>query len=293
MNCQIRFCLISSLLIFSISISTPVNAETVLKQIQRTGILRVAIREDAPPFGYLDADDNLQGYCLDFFALLKQQLVSNLERNTLSIKLLKSTSRNRFILIKNHNVDLECGPNTIQTDVPNNISFSSAFFVTGTQFLIKKDNRVNLKIEQNLAKIVQNLADLRFGVIGNTTTEEFIKDRYPSATLLKLSGVTGRVRGIQAVKQGRIDAMVSDGILLRAEAQQLGLSATEYPLIPETPLTCDRYGMIIKGNDPQWQDFINSVINSPESTELYNSWFGQLFSSTKAAEDFCDLEKSP
>ena len=291
MNRQIRLFLINSLLIFGLS--SPVNAETVLEQIQRTGILRIAIREDAPPFGYLDDNGKLQGYCLDFFALLRQRLISNLERNTLSIKLLKSTSRNRYTLVKNNIVDLECGPNTIHSDIPEKTGFSDVFFVTGTQFLIKKNNRVNLKIQENLVKIQQDLADLRLGVIGNTTTEEFIQDRYPSATLLKLSGVTGRVRGIQAVKQGRIDAMVSDGILLRAEAQQLGLSAAEYPLIPETPLTCDRYGMIIKGQDSQWQDFINSVINSPAATELYNSWFGQLFSYTQAAEDFCDLEKLP
>ncbi|WP_019505310.1 amino acid ABC transporter substrate-binding protein [Pleurocapsa sp. PCC 7319] len=291
MNRQIRLFLINSLLIFGLS--SPVNAETVLEQIQRTGILRIAIREDAAPFGYLDDNGKLQGYCLDFFALLRQRLISNLERNTLSIKLLKSNSRNRFTLVRNNIVDLECGPNTIRSDIPEQTSFSDVFFVTGTQFLIKKNNRVNLKIQQNLAKIQPDLADLRIGVIGNTTTEEFIKDRYPSATLLKLSGVTGRVRGIQAVRQGRIDAMVSDGILLRAEAQQLGLSATEYPLIPETPLTCDRYGMIIKGQDSQWQDFINSVINSSAATELYNSWFGRLFSYTQAAEDFCDLEKLP
>ena len=284
MNRQIRFCLISSLLIFGIS--SPINAETVLQQIQRTGILRVAIREDAPPFGYLDANDNLEGYCLDFFALLKQQLISNLERNTLSIKLLKSTPRNRFILIENHNVDLECGPNTIHADIPDSISFSSAFFVTGTQFLIKKDNRDRLNPDQDLA-------DLKIGLIGNTTTEKFISDRYPLATIRKYSGVTGKIRGIQAVKQDRIDAIVSDGILLRADAQQLELSATEYPLIPETPLTCDRYGMILKGQDSQWQDFINSVINSPAATELYNTWFGQLFSYTQAAEDFCDLEQAP
>ncbi len=284
MNRQIRFCLISSLLIFGIS--SPINAETILQQIQRTGILRVAIREDAPPFGYLDANDNLEGYCLDFFSLLKQQLISNLERNTLSIKLLKSTPRNRFILIENQNVDLECGPNTIHADIPDSISFSSAFFVTGTQFLIKKDNRDRLNLDQDLA-------DSKIGLIGNTTTEKFISDRYPLATIRKYSGVTGRIRGIQGVKQGRIDAMVSDGILLRAEAQQQELSAFEYPLIPETPLTCDRYGMILKGQDSQWQDFINSVINSQAATELYNTWFGQLFSYTQAAEDFCDLEQSP
>ncbi|MGL4883097.1 MAG: amino acid ABC transporter substrate-binding protein, partial [Waterburya sp.] len=61
-------------------LASPVKAETVLAKIQRTGVLTLAVREDAPPFGYLDANDNLQGYCLDFFALLEKQLNNKLER---------------------------------------------------------------------------------------------------------------------------------------------------------------------------------------------------------------------
>ena len=81
--------------------------------------------------------------------------------------------------------------------------------------------------------------------------------------------------------------MISDGILLRGEAQQLGLSSVEYSLIPDVPLTCDRYGMIIQSNDPGWQDFVNSVINSPEAAALSNAWFGQLFNYTQTTPDFC------
>jgi polar amino acid transport system substrate-binding protein len=81
--------------------------------------------------------------------------------------------------------------------------------------------------------------------------------------------------------------MISDGILLRAEAQQQGLSAAEYPLVPELPLTCDRYGMIIHSKDPQWQEFVNSVIDSPEAEALSNQWFGSLFSYAQLAQDVC------
>ena len=263
-----RLAFLTSVLCFWCS-SIPALAEDTLDKIQRTGVLNVAIREDAAPFGYLDANENLRGYCLDFFALLEDKLVESLKRNTLSIKLFKSIPANRFDLVARDIVDLECGPNTIRSDVPENTAFSTSFFITGTQFLVKKDNS---------AKIDRMAEDLVLGVIGNTTTEQFLARRYPSATLQKYRGVTARIRGVQAVDQGQIDAMVSDGILLLAEAQRQELTAAEYVLEPEIPLTCDRYGMIIQSNDPQWQDFINSVIDSPEAEALSNAWFGRLFS---------------
>lgn len=246
----------------------PVKAENTLTRIKSKGILKVAIREDAAPFGYLDSDNNLQGYCLDFFALLEKQLAEHLERNTISVKLFKSTANNRFSLVSSGVVDLECGANTIESDVPENTSFSKEFFITGTQFLINRDNRDRFQFNQDLK-------DLKLGVIRNTTTEKFIAETYSSAIISKFSGILGRNRGVQALSQGKLDAMISDGILLRYEAQRQGLSASKYSLIPETPLTCDRYGMILS-KDSQWQNFVNSVIDSPESAALFQTWFGNI-----------------
>ncbi len=278
MSRQLTSFLTSSLLF--IGLASAAEAESTLDKIQQTGVLSLAIREDAPPFGYLNAKNDLQGYCLDFFALLETQLIQKLERNTVIIKLLKSTPSNRFSLVGADIVDLECGPNTIRSDIPKNTAFSTGFFVTGIQFLVRRNNSIDVD---------NDLENTTLGVISNTTTEKFITQRYPSATLRKYRGVSARNRGIQAVEQGKIDAMISDGILLRAEAQQEGLSLTEYPLIPDVPLTCDRYGMIISGDDPEWQDFVDSVISSPEAAALSNAWFGQLFSYNQLTQDFCDF----
>ena len=253
------------------------RGESTLDKIQRTGVLKVAIRQDAAPFGYLDANDNLQGYCLDFFTILEKQLLEKLNRNSLSVKLYKSTLNNRFELVSRGIVDLECGPNTIRSNI-SEVDFSNGFFQTGTQFLVKENNRIDLD---------GDLSNSRLGVIDNTSTAEFVAQRYPLATLRKYSGVTARTRGVEAVEQGKIDAMISDGILLRAEAQQQELSSARYPLIPDVPLTCDRYGMIIPVEDPNWQNFVNSVINSSQIKTLSTAWFGQLVNYTQSAVKFC------
>lgn len=260
------------------ALASPVKAEGTLEKIERTGVLKVALREDAPPFGYVDDNGKLQGYCLDFFTLLESRLTKELERNSLSIKLYKSTPANRFNLVSRDIIDLECGPNTIRSDLDENIGFSTGYLVTGTQFLIARDRQFDLD---------SNLDRKRLGVIANTTTAEYVTQRYPLATIRKYAGVTARTRGVEAVAQGRLDAMISDGILLRAEARRQGLPSQRYSLIPEIPLTCDRYGMIIQSNDSQWQDFVNSVINSPAGKALSNAWFGNLANNTKVASDLC------
>jgi len=54
----------------------PVKAETTLEEIQRTGVLKVGIRTDAIPFGYRKPNGELTGYCLDFFAALKERVTA-------------------------------------------------------------------------------------------------------------------------------------------------------------------------------------------------------------------------
>lgn len=253
----------------SIFLPRTAGAETVLDTIERTGLLRVAIREDAAPFGYLDAVGNSRGYCLDFFALLRNKLSQTLNRDILIIRLLKSDATNRFQLVADGLVDLECGPNTIVAEVPNQIEFSTAFFTSGTQFLIQTNARQRINLDSNL----QNL---NIGVIRDTTTAQYISDRYPLAQQQQFQGAMARMRGVQTLQQGRLDAFVSDGILLIAEVERQNLPLQNYTLIPEQPLTCDRYGMILPANDPEWRNVVNSVIESSEAKQLLSRWLGSL-----------------
>ena len=265
-----RFCS-TALTVFCLY-SAPALAQNTLESIQETGVLSLAIREDAAPFGYVDSNEQLRGYCLDFFALLEEKLTEYLPRNTLSTRLVKSTVGNRFELVDKGVIDIECGPNTIRELSLSNVGFSRPFFIANTQFLTTEASNFELN---------SNLSEVTIGVIANTTTEQLVRERYPNAKLVLYSGITARSRGVQAVAQGRIDAMVSDGILLRAEAARQSLSVEEFILIPtitevfddELLSRRDRYGMIIPANDTLWENFVNSVIESPESQQLLRSWF--------------------
>ena len=261
---------------FVFGLQFPAQSQTVLETIKETGVLKVAIREDAAPFGYVNSADNLQGFCLDFFTLLEEKLKEQLPRNSLATRLLKSTVSNRFNLVEEGLSNIECGPNTIRELASSEVTFSRPFFESKTQFLIATE-------QTDATDLNGDLANIKIGVIRNTTTEELIRERYPDASIVLFSGATARNRGVQAVAQGKIAAMASDGILLRAEAARQDLPIADFALIPTVAIDCDdrvfakrdRYGMIIS-QDAQWQDFVNSVIVSSEFQRLFVQWFRSI-----------------
>ncbi|NBD16990.1 MAG: transporter substrate-binding domain-containing protein [Cyanobacteria bacterium] len=259
----------------------PAKAETTLEEIQRTGILKVGIRTDAIPFGYRKPNGELTGYCLGFFAVLKERVSAVTGRKALLIRISQSTASDRFDLVEDRAIHIECGPNTIRDELPNEgVIFSQPFFQTGTQFLILESNRDRVNLNSSLA-------GARIAVLRGTTTETLVLDRYPQATLVPLQGSTARRRGAQGVLQGRFDTFVSDGILLLGEAEALNLSTDNYALIPEVPLSCDRYGMILP-EDEQWQNLINSILSSEQGREIWTDWFEVVLPKIKKTMETCE-----
>lgn len=269
------------IIFFLFNYSLPVKAETILERIKRTGLLKVGVRSDAIPFGYRDNNNQLKGICLDFIALLKEDLKKEINRDIITVKVLISTLYNRFEIVEDNLVYLECGPNTIREIDDYEVEFSNAFFITGTQFLIKKDVAEKINLQSN----PQNV---KIGVLRYTTTEDFIKKEYNNAQIDLFQGVRGSLRAIQAVEQGRIDAFANDAILLIGESVLLGLPLNEnYTLIPEIPLTCEKYGLIIPKNDPSWRDFVNFVVNSNEDITILKDWFSVLSDELKKTQNNC------
>jgi polar amino acid transport system substrate-binding protein len=282
---QIIQVLIATIIFFGFPYQNQAKSETILEEIKRTGLIKFALRKNAVPFGYRDLDNNLSGLCLDLFQILRKKIQQELNQDILLVKLYSSNLSNRFTVVENRVVYLECGPNTIREGNNKNIEFSRPFFVTGTQFLVKADNK-------NKFNLNRGLNNVSIGVLVNTSNEEFIRQKYPGATLKEFQGILGRKRGIQAVQKGQIDAFASDGILLLGEAILQNLSlGQDYLLIPSHPLNCDYYGLILPKNDPQWRDLVNSVLGSLKEQQIANNWFGLVQPYIKSTLDYCREEE--
>ena len=254
--------------------------ESILEQIKRTGLLKIAMRRDAPPFGYLDSQQQWSGYCSDLAVALQNHLATKLDLD-LEVKLveLPSTLENRFTLIQEGIVDLECGPNTIRQDIEG-ITFSNSIGVSGTRFLSRRERQTAINPNQSLK-------GLQVGVLKNTTTEKFIQNKYPEAELVYFDGLQGRSEAIQAVTVGSIDTFATESILSLAEVAKLNLPVNNYVLQPKLPLTCDFYGLILPNDDSEWQATVNEFLSDSSSKQIREKWFKPIFTDELNDLEYC------
>ena len=259
------------------SVADSKTEENVLAQIRQTKTLKVAMRSDTAPFSYIDRENEWTGYCGDLADSLGEYLEQRLNiPEEIKVIKLSSNLENRFELVGDNTVHLECGPNTITPDIQNT-TFSNPFLISGTRFLVPKDNA---------AKINRELAGIKVGVLKDTTTADFLQETYPQAEAVYFQGKQGSIKAIKAVTDGNIDAFINDGVLLQGEIERQSLPIKNYLLTPEQPLTCNFYGLILPEGQNKWKSIINDFI-AKKSRELQNKWFEDYSAQTLSDADYC------
>jgi len=260
--------------------AVPPRAESILAAIERTGVLKVAFRRDAVPFGFIDRQDRWDGYCGDMAVALGDYLTQALDLEVaVEVAELASNLTNRFELVRDGDVYLECGPNTIREGVEG-IIFSNPIFTASTQFLVPTDRAA-------LVNPNTPLDNVRLGMLDDTTTQSFVEATYPRATVVTFSGPEGRKEGIAAAAAGEVDAFVGDGILSYGELLLEGYAADQFSVLPELPLTCDFYGLILPDDDPEWRSTINQFLASQHENTVAADWFTEIYPETLNKTEFC------
>ncbi|MDJ0596841.1 MAG: transporter substrate-binding domain-containing protein [Pleurocapsa sp. MO_226.B13] len=194
-----------------------------------------------------------------------------------------SSLNNRFDLVAQNTVHLECGANSIVND-REDVVFSDPFFSSGTRFLVNNNNSDRIDLDSQLK-------GMRLGVLKGTTTKQYLQQTYPNAEIVAFEGSDGKSKGIQAVNTGKIDAMVSDRVLLTGEIDRQGLNKHNYQTIPEQPLTCDYYGLILPTGDPQWRNTVNTFIRDRAAKQVFDNWLGEYYQNAIADLDYCQNQR--
>lgn len=238
-------------------------AETVLQRIARTGELRTSARKDAIPFSYIDEKtEQWTGYGVELMRLVQRNLEKQLGK---SIKIIftEATVNNRFQQVEQGKIDLSCNAATITEERLEKVNFSIPYFITGAQFLTKRENADKIDINNTLAGVA-------IAYIPNTTTDSIIRYIYPFANW---QAVSDRSEAVAKLQRGEVKAVVSDGILLVGEIVKQGNDPRQFALIPRQPITTELYGCILPKNDPEWKKFVDTVVGSKDNQKLREQWF--------------------
>ncbi|MGK7873046.1 MAG: amino acid ABC transporter substrate-binding protein [Xenococcaceae cyanobacterium] len=260
MNKKLAITLLSLIFLAGFPIST--WAETVLERVERTGVMNAGARKEAIPFGYVGINNEWTGYSIDLLKLIHRQLEQRLNK-PIKLNLREVTIDNRFQLVQDETLDVMCGATTITQERLQWIDFSIPFFMTGTQFLVRKEAASQFNYNGGLVNVP-------IAYIPGTTTDQIIRQIYPQANW---QSVRNRPEGLQKLKRREVQAVASDGILLVGELVRQGNNPRNFTVVPLQPMTTELYGCMLQKNNSQWKEFVDNIIISEENRQLQERWF--------------------
>jgi ABC-type amino acid transport substrate-binding protein len=176
-----------------------------LDDIREHKVIRIAYREDAPPFSYKDNVGEPAGLMIDLCKAVTENIVTRLSLAPLRITYVPVTAVDRFEAIQQHRADLLCEPTSATLSRRQLVDFSIATFVDGASLMIRPDGPRDL----------QALAGRKIGVLAGTTTEQELRDALANAGLTaEIIPANTHTEGLAMLDDARIAAYFGDRSIL-------------------------------------------------------------------------------
>jgi ABC-type amino acid transport substrate-binding protein len=210
-----------------------------LENARRRGKLLAGVKTDFPPFGYRDSAGEIQGFDVDLARYLGRALFEDEP----GVELVPVTSGGRIPLLYSELIDIIIATMTITEDRQRVLDFSSPYFVTGSLLLTRRDSSV---------QGVQDLAGKSVAVLEGSVQEKDLPEIAPQARLLLFKSFTAAV---QALKDGRVDALCQDDVAVLAAAKRdAEVRSAGKPFLPRP------YAIAVRKGDSRFLNWLNDQL---------------------------------
>lgn len=234
----------------------PARAGDTAKLAENRGALIVGVRDDSPPFSFIDPrSSRIVGIEVDLAEAIAARLNAQL-------KLKVVTSQTWIPYLLNGDVDLVAATVTRTPDRAKLVDFSLAYFRTTQRVLARKGS-------------VTRLEDLRGKRIGTTqghSAERNIRNLVPSASCYFFTD-TGKA--VEALRKGEIDALSATGSILYGCLS--ALPAEEYEVSGAVKLSEDGFRMAVRKGDRRFLELVNSTLSDlnekGDAKKIFDKWF--------------------
>jgi polar amino acid transport system substrate-binding protein len=266
-----KFSLISLSTLILSTISQPISANTVLENVTRTGKLIVGTSKDLVPYAYYNEKDELVGYSIDIVNLIKAELEQELNRNIELVFVETNSIAEAIPKIETNEIDMTCNASfTWERD--EFVDFTARYSVVNLQLLVAKNSGISSS---------QSLAGKKIAVPPVDFAHALLKLSEPDAILVDVDSL---VEGIDAVKNGTVEGLIGDTIILDGLRQQIDPDEfTVIPLLKQSAYGRHGLGCIVAHNNSSFLFIANKaiirlmndyLIGKPEAQEIINRWFG-------------------
>jgi ABC-type amino acid transport substrate-binding protein len=241
-----------------------------LDRISQEKVIRVAYREDAPPFSYKNKIGEPVGFMIDLCREVAKKLADQLQLGSLNVAYVAVTAADRFEAIRQNKADLLCEPTSATLSRREMVDFSVPTFVDGASLMIRADGPHDLKA----------MAGKKIGVLGGTTTEQSLRSTLETA---KIAGdvvpAKTHAEGVAMLEEGKISAYFADRSILVSLIS--GSQAPGKLMLAENYLSVEPYALALPHGDEDFRLAVDRALSHIYRSGEIAAVFKRTFGDTK------------
>lgn len=250
---------------------SPAALADKLADIEKAGVVRIAVFDSNPPFGFIDATSKkLTGFDVDVANYIGEKL-------GVRVELVPTNPANRIPLIASNKVDLIAANFTITPDRAKEVNFSIAYFSTGQKFIART----------GVLKVPEDVAKLRVGADKGTVMEVAMREQYPGTVVVSY---TDTPLAFAALRNNNVQAITQDDAKLVGLLAALPESVRKDFEVSPFSITHEFQGVGIPKGETALTEKVNAILlemeASGEALAIYNRWFGPDTASAMPRGDF-------
>ena len=253
--------------IATLLIAVGVASAGTLDRVGQEKSIRIAYREDAPPFSYKDKIGEPAGFMVDLCRAVAKHLADQRSLPSLNVVYVPVTASDRFEAISQQKADLLCEPTSETLSRREQVDFSIPTFLDGASLMVRTDGPKNLR----------DLAGKKVGVLAGTTTEEALRNT------LKEAGIAGDVvaakthdEGLAMLDDGKISAYFGDRSILLFLIKQS--QAPDKLRLADDYLSVEPYALALPRGDSDFRLAVDRALShiyrSGEIVSIFQRTFG-------------------
>jgi ABC-type amino acid transport substrate-binding protein len=240
-----------------------------LDRIGQGKTIKIAYREDAPPFSYKDKIGEPGGFMVDLCRDVAKKLAEQLHLPSLEVTYVPVTAADRFEAIQQQKADLLCEPTSTTLARRELVDFSIPTFVDGASLMIRGDGPRDLK----------SLAGQKIGVLGGTTTEQGLRNMLQSAGISSdVVPVKTHAEGLAMLDDGKISAYFGDRVILISLIKES--KAPGNLKLAENYLSVEPYALALPRGDEEFRLAIDRALShiyrSGQIEPIFKRTFGDV-----------------
>jgi ABC-type amino acid transport substrate-binding protein len=253
------------------TVATVVSVATVsagvLDRISQDKTIRIAYREDAPPFSYKDKLGEPTGFMVDLCREVAKKLAQQKNLTSLNVAYVPVTAADRFAAIQQQKADFLCEPTSATLARRELVDFSIPTFVDGASLLIRADGPRDLKA----------MAGKKIGVLAGTTTEDALRNSLKEAGISSdvIPGKT-HAEGLAMLDDGNISAYFADRSILISLIKDS--KAPKKLMLAENYLSVEPYALALPRGDEDFRLAVDRALShiyrSGEIAAVFKRTFG-------------------